>query len=239
MRDARPPDTGLRVLDELGAELQRAIERHQRSWWRRRRPRTALAVIAAVLLLGVPAAVIGAERWIFATDPPNLDELIERARTPQSLAPAGGTGTIEATVPDPGGGSPWAVLVFRSRTGSTCTRVGRRAAGKVGTPIARGGFRRYPVEEGTNCADLAEGSGVALNVSRVSDVPVTKRREPSRTILAGVAGPEIARVVVQGPRGPEELELSRRRAFLAVYRGALRRLPVSVTYRDGSTRVFR
>lgn len=229
----------LRVLEQLGDEFERAIARDQRPRrGRRRRPtrRPLIAFGVAIVVLLLPGAVIATRELIETEkDPPGFQSEIERAQPRDELAPRLGTARIAATALDPGGGPLWAVVLYRSEAGLVCTRVGRRVDGEVGSFDRNGQFRRFPREEGGNCGDPNAGKGVTLTKSILSDVPITARREPERTIISGVVSPRVDRLLIELPQGRRVVTPTNLGAIIAVYPRAYRRLPITVAYDDGTT----
>jgi hypothetical protein len=97
----------------------------------------------------------------------------------------------------------------------------------IGAPV------RLPVEDTKRCPDPAQPPGLALNVSRYGDSPVTATHEPSIAVIGGLAGTQTRAVTVNG----RSLEISPRGGFLAVVAGDQ---PVEIVAigRDGRRKKF-
>jgi len=89
---------------------------------------------------------------------------------------------------------PLAVLVFRSRDGRTCAAHGQELDGRVGAVMReRGRFEEYPLEQGASCIDFDDApAGVQAIAGSTGDTP---------TVVFGVAGPTVARILVSSPQG--------------------------------------
>jgi hypothetical protein len=100
-----------------------------------------------------------------------------------------------------------------------------------------GRFLEYPREVGGSCGDPSAEPGLIFSRE------VWHSRQdlgPVRTIIDGVAGPRVRSVALVRDGRTIRLPLSKRRAFIAVFKGDLApsSLPLIVTYTDGSERRF-
>jgi hypothetical protein len=141
-----------------------------------------------------------------------------------------GSARVERTHADPAGGRPYGLLVWRSRSGGTCSVVDRLVAGEVGNyDAALGTFDEYPVAaNASGCPPLSFAGGPLVVVADVGETGV---------VVNGFARGDVVRVTVADERGdPHELGLSARsHAFLDVRRTPGGPLRVTATLRDGTT----
>jgi hypothetical protein len=101
--------------------------------------------------------------------------------------------------------------VSRSRTGQLCTAVGQVADGRMGIVGLDGRFRALPQLGYDTC-----GQAPVLVGARVFDAP---RRADVRTVVSGVAGAGVDRVVVDGGGDTRTLELGPEGTFITVFAG--------------------
>jgi hypothetical protein len=115
-----------RAADERAAGSRRpVVARLLRTPGRRRTRLVLVALVLAGLLAGVAVAatrLIGIGRPV----PPNphgsrLGEIVP-----------GTTRLLAVRAPDPAGGPPWGLRVFRTRSGAACVQVGRVLSGRLG-----------------------------------------------------------------------------------------------------------
>jgi hypothetical protein len=140
----------------------------------------------------------------------------------QDLAGAPGSESLDATYPDPAQKrKDWGVVVFTARDGQTCAAAGRTAAGKVGTLRPDGSVEPYPIEDGASCVDLkVVPAGAQVTMGTGVD---------ARTIIHGIAGPEVTSVTLKTPSGIRDLPIGPRGSFLAVLTANTRFDEVEVT----------
>lgn len=118
------------------------------------------------------------------------------------------------TVPDPEGGRSWTARAARTSSGTRCVLVS-------------GGATRRPLRA---CGRLTERSPYLLGT----------RSGAERTVVYGIAGPQVAKVELLGIHA-RAVRMSRRgRAFIAVIAGTLSPtdLPIRVTERGGKVTGF-
>lgn len=163
-----------------------------------------------------------------------------RTSLPPSFRPDG-----VAVATDPGGLPEWyAGAGLRRggpREGQTCLQVLQDHALRAKDPRRQGGTSLAPV-----CGDPRRGPVFARTVElRPSDRLSTfspGRFAPRRTILAGVAGPQVRSLAVDAPGGTRELPIAPAgRAFLVVFPATVApaALTLRVTLADGTVRAFR
>lgn len=186
-----------RVLEELGAELDGAIEREQR----RRGPRLFLLTLLATLCV---TGVATASYLLTGSPIPGAHE----RDVPDESTPLRSTARLMGIdAPDPGAGRSWDMRVSRSRTGQLCLAVGQVADGRLGIVGIDERWRALPQLGYDTC-----GQGPLLVGARVFDAP---RLEDVRTVVSGVAGPGVTSVEVSG----RALELGPEGTFLTVFAG--------------------
>jgi hypothetical protein len=219
------------VLVELGArfrELEAAGAGVQPR--RVRRPKTAV-VLAAVVLVAF-AAVAGAGGLFHIgspLEPPPPGDVLP------AQIPLPDTATVEPVrSPDPNGGPEWGIRVAKNKAGEPCFAVNRVLDGKFGT-VTGTEFHELPLRGPGSCgpAPAPVRYEVLQGFGRGTD--------GGRTILGGLVSADVQSVVVIGPDGPRELEISAHGAFVTAYKGVFRprQLPVTVTLKDGTTQTYR
>jgi hypothetical protein len=130
----------LRVLDELGRELDAALARDAAVTRRPVRRTLAIALAAALLLAGVA----------FAASYALTGSPIPGARgtdVPPEATPRPGTAQmVDLRGQDPDGNAPpWTLRLSTSRTGQLCAAVGQEVEGDFGLVGLDGRFRRLPL----------------------------------------------------------------------------------------------
>jgi hypothetical protein len=163
------PHSELRIVDEFWAQLrsvdERAAARARAHEARRQLVRTlAIAVIA---LLAAAAVALAAKALLTGTAAP-------RRFAGQSLyfgaVKPGTTHLLNVREPDPGGGPPWGVRIFKTtQAGRVCAQVGRVVSGHLAALGVAGDFQndgrahRLPVEA-PGCSSLTTSGHLALIV---------------------------------------------------------------------------
>lgn len=113
-----------------------------------------------------------------------------------SLEALSGSDRAGQAVPDPTGAVPWAVRRYVSTSGASCAEAGRISDGRFGQIHPDGGFSELPLEQGGTCGDLVD-EPVLLAINHY---PAAGQR-PARTVLFGLARPDVAALEVTGPDG--------------------------------------
>jgi len=161
------PQSELRIVDDFWAQLQAVDarrERRARAAEQRRRLARTLAI--AVLALLLVAAVAVAAKLLFGSDAPKRFSPPESTRL-GSIRP-GTARMLAVREPDPGGGPPWGVRVFRvTARDQLCYQVGRVVGGRLVALGVAGDFgddglaHALPLE-GNGCAGSTSGGHVAF-----------------------------------------------------------------------------
>ncbi|HEX3873835.1 MAG TPA: hypothetical protein VHW26_06795 [Solirubrobacteraceae bacterium] len=121
----------LRVLDELGVQIERLVATAPA-----RRPasrRRLFPIAIAIALLGFAAAALAASGAFTTGAPvrPGVGDLTHPRSGDGGVRP-GGVSRILAETPDPAGGPPWGLRVIRTTRGLVCLQVGRVVGGRIG-----------------------------------------------------------------------------------------------------------
>jgi hypothetical protein len=204
----------IRVLDELGIELDRAARRRLASRRRRVGAPRRLSLAAMIVVLLVLAAAAAAAVFISSGSPlpaPRAQDLESGGiPLPSTVHLAG------LDVADPEAGAPrWDLRLSRSSSGETCTAVGQVLDGQFGIVGLDHVFRVLPLG-GVDVCGFAAPGGPVLAGARVFSGSSPME---ARTVVNGVAGAGTRSVTAYGPEGARELPLGPDGSFLAVYRG--------------------
>lgn len=175
----------------------------------RRRSLRPLGLVLTLVSLSVGGA---AAADVLTEDPP--------PREGADTTPRPNTATLDAAAVDPAGGPRWRMRVYESQDGRRCSQVGQESGDRIGHVRGDGGFRELQLHEGGSCVQLASQAASVI-ITTLSDVPVTAEVEPERTIVRGLARPDVAAIRIVGSSDERTLEPSGRGAFLAVYEGTL------------------
>jgi hypothetical protein len=196
------------AIDALRAEFERVAEREAIERRARWRPvALAFAALLVVTATAYAAGLLPVGRPL--PSPPRGD-------VPVRLLPRPGTAAVDQLrVPDPTGGPPWGVRISTSRAGLTCYAFGRVQDRQLGIVDAEGRFRPLPLAGTGSCGDLTMDP-IAFDIRRVET-----RSGHERTLVGGVAGREVTRIVAARPGPSRTLVPTRAGAFLVVYEGAV------------------
>lgn len=107
-----------------------------------------------------------------------------------------GSGRAGQVVPDPAGAVPWTVRRYVSTSGGSCIEAGRISDGRFGQIHPDGAFSELALEQGGTCGDIVQ-EPVLLAINHY---PAAGQR-PARTVLFGLARPDVASLEVSGPDG--------------------------------------
>lgn len=220
-----------RVLDQLGAELDRVARGNlAESGGLRLAPRrlSALAVIVALLVLAAAAtaAVLLIQQGPALPAPHAQDLQSGGVPLPGSVRLAG----LDAPDPD-GGAPPWDIRLSRTRAGETCTAVGQVLKGQFGIVGLDRVFRVLPLG-GADACGVSSPGGPTLAGARVF---VGRGAQEARTVVNGVAGDGTRSVTAFGPDGARALPLGPHGSFITIYRGRVEdvRPRIMIVSRDG------
>lgn len=183
--------------------------------------------IAAAMLVAVGAGIASASLVTAGT-------AAEQPSGGRYELPAGDVRTGDP-VADPLGGPAWAVRVLGGDTSVRCIVAGRTDGQAFGPVDAKGQIQeRGAVASGT-CLDPA-AEPVQAAVMRLDDSGGTG----PRSVLFGVAAPDVTRVEVDAPGAEGAVTLDGARTFIVVSEGLTARgaSTVKVTLSDGSKRSY-
>lgn len=155
--------------------------------------------------------------------------------------PIAGTERIARTVADPAGGAPWALRTWRARTDTggspettTCVQFGRQRGRELVRTFAGGRVRVMSRDDRTVCSTVdrrQDFSGLPQIIERLADDPAKPTRF-TRTVLGGVARTDVRAVDVTARGRTRRINLSsRRRAWLGVLPGSVKRSDVAIVFR--------
>ncbi|HEV2812389.1 MAG TPA: hypothetical protein VGW10_03975, partial [Solirubrobacteraceae bacterium] len=220
----------LRILDELGTELDRVAAATARRPHRPTRRVAILALAAALLLAGLAVAA----SLIVTGDPiPSANE----RDVPTEATPEPGTAQVaDVRGDDPDQAPPWTLRLSRSRTGLLCVAVGQVVEDEFGLVGLDGRFRALPLLGVDACA-AQDAEPPAMIGARMF---AGKRAEDVRTVVYGVAGDGLRSATLHDARGERRLETDPGGAFVAAYRGYVEELQprVALEFEDGTRRSF-
>ena len=140
-----------------------------------------------------------------------------------------------ASVPDPHGGHPWAVRIFDGDTSERCIVAGRTDGEAFGPVNATGEITDRGAVASGSCGDPA-AEPVQAAVMRFADTAGTG----PRSVLFGVAAPNVTSVSVITPGVSGPVTVDSQRTFIVVTDGLTEggASTVAVTLSDGSTRSY-
>ena len=170
--------------------------------------------------------------------------------TAEAAAPSlvAGTERISQTTSDPAGGPVWALKTWRARPASrfsrqtvTCVQFGRLRGGQLVRTFASGTSRVMTREDRSVCATVGPRDAfdwLPQIIERIADDPARPTRF-TRTVLGGVARGDVRAIDIVARGRTRRVDLSpRRRAWLAVLPGSVKRSQVAILYR-GRTKTWR
>ncbi|RKQ90771.1 hypothetical protein C8N24_0584 [Solirubrobacter pauli] len=213
----------MRVLDELGQEIERVANaagdvRRRRRWWRPGVLFTALPLCLGTVAVAATTGLLQGEP---VRNPPDV-----------KLNPKEGRGVtvdsgrlFDLRVADPAGGLPWGLRVVETSRGLGCVQVGRVSEGKLGVLGRDGAFgddgrfheRGAEVVQQSEC-QLADGAGHVFIAVGYSGLPAsgdssgcdargddgTRRACPAgslRDVYYGLLGPEATAITYEDADG--------------------------------------
>jgi len=146
----------IRVLGELGSELERVVFRQRRRRFARPRWRPLIAIVA--LCLGGATGALAAA-GVFRTGTPVGANVPPTPHTLDGVAVRGSAHLLSLAVSDPQGGPPWGLRSERTTRGLTCLQYGRLDHGTIGALgidhafADDGAFHAFPVNYAQDAGD--------------------------------------------------------------------------------------
>ncbi len=226
----------LRVLSELGRELQRAAESAPRTRRRRALPRGRVGLLVAAIALAAAAVATAAVLLIREGAPlpaPHAQDLRS-----SGIPLAGSARLAGLDAPDPSGGAaPWDLRLSRTSSGEVCTAVGQVVNGEFGIVGLDDVFRPLPLGGVDACSVVSPGSPVLVGARSF----LGRTPHEQRTVVSGVAGTDARAVFAYGTGAPRSLRLGPEGSFITVYEGAPEtvRPTIAVAFANGRQRVIR
>jgi hypothetical protein len=223
----------VRVLDELGVELDRAARRQFAGRSRPVRAPRRLSLLAVVVVLLVLAAAAAAAVFISSGSPLSAPRAQDLESGGIPLPSTVHLARLDVADPE-AGAPPWDLRLSRTSSGETCTAVGQVLDGQFGVVGLDHVFRVLPLG-GVDVCGFGSADGPVLAGARVFSGSSSME---ARTVVNGVAGPGTQSVTAYGPEGARELRLGPNGSFLAVYRGYVEdvRPRVVIVGRHGTAR---
>lgn len=128
------------------------------------------------------------------------------------------TGSVEARVPSPAGGDPWAILAVSAREDRVCWNDGRVDPKELEASRVEATMRKFEKNPGP-CTDPKK-----LSRSRPMTYRITEA--PGAFVIAGLVAPDVSRMRALRPGSAEDVSLSPRKFFLLTFD----RQPISLTF---------
>lgn len=201
-----------RILDELGAELDRAV----RSDAARALPRPRWLhgpLLALIVAFGAGGVAVAGTQLLGEGDPlppPRPADVVP------ATAPQPGSARLAAPVAsDPSGDRPWRVRMSRTRAGDICTAVGQTVGKRFGIVGLDRVFRASPLGVGDTCSRPPGRRSVTAGARAFA----AGEAAAARTVVSGLAGRDVARLELTWRSGRRTLPVGRDRVFLAVLAG--------------------
>ncbi len=201
-----------RILGELGAELDRAARadlrgRRRLFGWHRG---PLLALLIAFGAGGVAVAgtqLLGEGQPL---EPPRAADVVSGSSPQPGSARLAG-----AVTPDPAGDRPWRLRLSRTSAGDVCTAVGQTVEDRFGIVGLDRVFRPTPLGVGDTCSRAPRGSAVVTGAR----VFAGRSAPQARTVVAGLAGPDVRELRLVARGSARTLEISPDRVFITVLAG--------------------
>ena len=203
----------MRVLDELGREIERVAAqagevRPRRRWWRPGAVLVALPLVVAAVAVAATSGILSGEP---VKNPPGL-HLNPKAGLGVIVGPGKLLGVRAA---DPAGGPDWALRIVKTSRGLGCVQLGRLVDGKLGVLGRDGAFgndgkfheRGAQILQQTDCqqTDAAGHTFIAVSYIGLPDSGDATgcAARAHQTDLRPVCPPESLRTVYYGLLGPQ------------------------------------
>ncbi|HXB15207.1 MAG TPA: hypothetical protein VNV44_05640 [Solirubrobacteraceae bacterium] len=203
--------------ETVSAEPTRAFAL-QRSRLRRRPGGRRSPVFVALLVLGgLLVAAGGAAAVLLVSEGSPLPAPHAADVAPWEHPVAGSVRLAGLDAPDPEGGAPWDMRIFKSSTGETCTAVGQVFNGKFGIVGLDHVFRELPLTG----VDACGVPGIAGPVLAGARQFAGRTAAEERTVVNGIAGKGAKSVVALGLGEERRLTLGPQGSFVTVFQGLL------------------
>jgi hypothetical protein len=174
-------------------------------------------LIAVLIILMVLLAAAGAAAVLLISEGSPLPSPHAADLAPWEHPVPGSVTLAGLDAPDPEGGAPWDMRIFKSSTGETCTAVGQIFNGKFGTVGLDHVFRALPLT-GVDACGVPGIAGPVLAGARQFAGLTTGE---ARTVVNGIAGTGARAVVAYGLGGERHLVLGPQGSFITAYQGLL------------------
>lgn len=212
----------LPILDELGDALASAFARvedgepaRRDPWWTRLRAWLRRGGLPLLVIVGLGLGTTAATGALLGLRATVITAPEDRDESPTMRALVGSGRVSDVSSVDPSGGPAWTVRTTRSATGLTCSTVGQLTRGRFGLVGLDGRFRLLPEQVVDGCGAPVRGRATLLGV-RVFDAD---RQPDVRTVLYGVAGPQVRSVLVRTSAGRRRLRIGVGGTFVLALRG--------------------
>ena len=222
-------------FDRVEVELTAAARRRAGDRWSRLRNRRfggPLVLAGAVAVAGAAALAATGQLELGSPDRP-VHHSLEAAGRGIGVPQSSTARVLAVRTPDPVGGPPWGIRVFRSSRGYPCAQYGRVVGGR----LVRLGSDGTAHELALHCLGHAAPGGFGNTVVEASGAFEPARRDP-RALYYGYVGTRARRVVFESRTAPRRLVLPvRDGAYLAVYEHTRRQRPRITVVLDDGTRL--
>lgn len=160
-----------------------------------------LALFVLAIVSGVATASV-----LFPNPAPSSETSRARADRSADTGARPGTQEVRATAPNPSGGEPFGVLVYKNDAGEQCAALGEVQGNRVGA-YGPNGFRELPLDQG-GISGL-NPQPLTINVERAA-------QGNGRTTIWGIARSDVVRVRVSvGQQGTRVVRPDESGAFIA------------------------
>ncbi len=203
--------------DTVSAEPMRAVEAERTRFGRRPGSRRSPLFVALVVLAGLLVAAAGAAAVLLVSEGSPLPAPHAADVAPWEHPVAGSVTLAGLDAPDPGGGAPWDMRIFKSSTGETCTAVGQVFNGRFGIVGLDHVFRALPLTG----VDACGVPGIAGPVLAGARQFAGRTAAEERTVVNGIAGTGARSVVAFGLGEERHLTLGPQGSFVTVFQGLL------------------
>jgi hypothetical protein len=184
---------------------------------RARMPRRSPLLVAVLVLSAVLLAAAGAAAVLLVSEGSPLSSPHAADLAPWEHPVPGSVALAGLDVPDPEGGAPWDIRIFRSSSGETCTAVGQIFNGKFGVVGLDHVFRALPLAG----VDACGVPGIAGPVLAGARQFAGRTAGEARTIVNGIAGAGARSVIAYGLGEERHVALGPQGSFVTAFQGLL------------------